>query len=81
MYTYATLDARPAMRFLSFRYDRPPKQSHDIPWSRGGMSATHRNDASHAATLERGLMNEEGHIGDRDFDDGLEGFWRPNRLY
>lgn len=80
-HTYATPDARPAMHFLSFRYDGPPTRSHEIPWSRGGTSATHRNHASHAATLEQGLMNEEGHIGDRDFDDGLEGFWRPNRLY
>jgi hypothetical protein len=80
-HTYATPDARSDMHFLSFRYDRPPTRVRDTPWSRGGMSATHRNHASHAATLEQGLMNEEGHIGDRDFDDGLEGFWRPNRLY
>lgn len=80
-HTYATPDARPDMHFLSFRYDRPPTRAHDTTWSRGDMSATHRNDASHAATLEQGLMNEEGRIGDRDFDDGLEGFWRPNRLY
>ena len=80
-YTYAPLDAEPDIHSLSFRYDRPSTRAHDFSWSRGGMSATHRGTPSFVATAEQGLLHEEDHIGDRDFEDGLEGFWRPNRLY
>ena len=80
-YVYAPPDAEPDMHSFSFRYDRPSTRARDVSWSRGGISTTHRDAFPHAATVEQGLMNEEDHIGGRDFEDGLEGFWRPNRLY
>lgn len=66
---------------LPFRYGRPSTRARDVPWSRGGTSAIHIYNSSHAATAEQGLLNEEDHVSVRDFEDGLEGFWRPNRLY
>lgn len=80
-HTYAPLVAEPDLHSPSFRYDKPLMRARDAPWSRGGMSATNRTTSSFVATAEHGLLNEEDHTGDRDFEDGLKGFWRPNRLY
>jgi hypothetical protein len=82
-YTYGAPATEPDLHSLPFRYDRPSTRARDPPWSRGGMSATHREPSPHVATAGQGLLNEEEHIADRDrdFEDGLEGFWRPNRLY
>jgi hypothetical protein len=80
-YTYAPPTTEPDLESLSFRYGRPSTRARDVPWSRGGMSAVHRDTIPYAAAAEQGLLNEEDHVGDLDFQDGLEGFWRPNRLY
>ena len=80
-HVYAPPDTQSDLHSLSFKYDRPLTRARDLPWSRSGMPATHRELPSYVATAEQGLLDEEDHVGDRDFEDGLEGFWRPNRLY
>lgn len=80
-YAYAPPASHSDMRSLSFRYDRPSTRARGIPWSRGGVSTTLRDTPSHANAAEQGLSVEEDHVGGRDFEDGLKGFWRPNRLY
>lgn len=80
-HVYAPLDTQPDLHSLSFRYDRPLTRARDHSWSRGGMSATYRESPPYVATAEQDSLDEEDHIGVRDFEDGLEGFWRPNRLY
>ena len=82
-YTYGAPATEPDLHSLPFRYERPSTRARDVPWSRGGMSTIHRDTSSYVTTADQGLLNDEYHIGDRDrdFEDGLEGFWRPNRLY
>jgi hypothetical protein len=80
-HTYAPPTTEPDLHSLSIRYDRPPTRARNVPWSRGGMPAIHRDTSSYAAAVDQGFSKGEDHVGDRDFDDGLEGFWRPNRLY
>jgi hypothetical protein len=78
---YAPPTTEPELESLSFRYDRPSTRARDVLWSRGGASAIHRDASSYAATAECVLHDEADHIGDQSFEDGLAGFWRPNRLY
>jgi hypothetical protein len=80
-HTYAPPDARSDLHSLSFRFDRRSTRARGFPWSRDDMSTTHRDTSSHVAAAEQSLMTGDDHVGGRDFDDGLEGFWRPNRLY
>lgn len=80
-HTYAPPATGPDLESLSFRCDRPLTRARDVPWSRGGMSTIHRDASSYAAAAEHGLHDEEDHANNRVFEDGLEGFWRPNRLY
>jgi hypothetical protein len=81
VHMYAPSASEAELEFSLFRYDRPSTRARDVPWSRSGTSAIHRDTSSYPAAAEQGLLNEEDHVGDRDFEDGLEGFWRPNRLY
>jgi hypothetical protein len=78
---YALPNAQSDIQSLSFRYDRPSTRARDFPYSRGGMLATLREPPSYAVPAEQDLLHEGDHVGDQDFEDGLEGFWRPNRLY
>lgn len=80
-FTYGPPGAESDMHSPPFRYDRRSTRRHAFSWSRGDMSATHRETPSFVATAEQGLLHEGDHIGVRDFENGLEGFWRPNRLY
>jgi hypothetical protein len=77
--------ARPASHLdahsLSYRHDRPSTRARGIPWSRGGVSTTLRDTSSHIIPAERGSSVEIDRIGSREFEDRLEGFWKPNRLY
>jgi hypothetical protein len=80
-YTYARPTSRLDAHSLSYRHDRPSTQARGISWSRGDVSATLRNTLSHIIPVERGSSVEIDRIGGREFEDGLEGFWKPNRLY
>lgn len=80
-FTYAPRGAQSDVHSLSFRYDRPSTRARGIPWSRGGHSTTLRDISSHYMFAERDTPVTEEHAGGQDLDDGLEGFWRPNRLY
>ena len=80
-YTFAPRDVPSDLHSLSFRFDRPSTRARGVPRSRGDLSTTNRDTSSHVMAAEQVLMKEDEHAGDRGFDDGLEGFWRPNRLY
>jgi hypothetical protein len=80
-YTYAPPASHLDGRSLSNRHDRPSTQARGVPWSRGEVSTILRGTSSHIIQAERGSSVEIDRIGGREFEDGLEGFWKPNRLY
>lgn len=66
---------RPAIR-------SPLTHTRDVPWSRSGVSETAtRRTSSQNTFVVRGLSRDEDVAGDMTFEGGLEGFWRPHRLY
>lgn len=80
-YVYVPPATRSDLRSLSYRHDRPSARARGNPWSRGYMSTTMRETPSQIVTAERGSSVEIEQMGGREFEDGLEGFWKPNRLY
>jgi hypothetical protein len=80
-YTYAPPTSHLDPRSLSHRHDKPSTRARGVPWSRGDVSTTLRGTSSHIIPAERGSSVEIDRIGGREFEDGLEGFWKPNRLY
>jgi hypothetical protein len=80
-YTYAPPTSHLDARSLSYRHERPSTRLRGIPWSRGDVSTTLRDTSSHIIPAERGSSVEIDRVGGREFEDGLEGFWKPNRLY
>lgn len=67
---------------LHFRYDRPSTRMRGTPWSRGDVSTTLRETPSHMYTGQQDMSaREDQDLGGLQLDDGLKGFWRPNRLY
>lgn len=79
VFAYAPPPAYSNMHSTSHRYDRPSTRG--VSWSRGGMSNALRESISRDATADQTMPAEGDHFDGVTFDDGLEGFWRPNRLY
>lgn len=79
--TYAPRGAQSDVHSVSFRYDRPSTKARGIPWSRGGHSTTLRDTSYQYMFGERDTPVREDRAGGHNLGDGLEGFWRPNRLY
>jgi len=80
-HTHALPEPHTDPRSLSFRFDRPSTRARGVPWSRSGVLTTYRDTSSHDVPAEQVQLDEDDHTGGREFEDGLEGFWRPNRLY
>jgi hypothetical protein len=79
-YVHSTLGTRFNVRSLPRPDHKPSKRRRDTPWSRSGIATT-RGGTSHNTLTEKDVSIREDRIVDQDFEDGLEGFWRPNRLY
>jgi hypothetical protein len=69
------------VRSLSRQDHRPPTRGRDTPWSRSGITTIRGGTSSYNTLTEQDRSIGEDRIVDRKFEDGLEGFWRPNRLY
>lgn len=62
-------------------HERPSPWARDISWSRNGVPSAFRETTPHATIVDRGSPPRERHLDSVHFEDELEGFWRPNRLY
>jgi hypothetical protein len=80
-YIYAPPASHLDGRSLSHQHDRPSTRARGVPWSRGDVTTPLRGTSSHIIPAERGSSVEIDRIGGREFEDGLEGFWKLNRLY
>lgn len=69
------------MHSISHQHVRPSIRARDISWSRSGLSNVFEDTLSRVATADRSVPADQDHFDGINFDDGLEGFWRPNRLY
>jgi hypothetical protein len=78
---YSTPGTRPNMRSLSRQDHRPSTRGRDTPWSRSGLTTVRGGTSSHRTSTEQDISTGENRVVAQEFEDGLEGFWRPNRLY
>jgi len=78
---YSTPGISSNARFLSRQNRRPSTRGQDTPWSRSGIETVCRGTSSHNTLAEQDVLSREDRSLDQEFEDGLEGFWRPNRLY
>lgn len=62
-------------------HDRLSTWARDISWSGNGTSNVVTEPPSQVMNAVRGSPAEDHYFAGGDFEDGLEGFWRPNRLY
>jgi hypothetical protein len=81
-YDYSTATMRSDVRSPSRQHHRPPStRERDTPWSRSDIAPARGGTSSHA-TLTKQDVSIRGDRGvDQEFDNGLDGFWKPNRLY
>ena len=80
-YDYSTPIMRSDLRFLSRQHHRPSTRERDTPWSRSDIEPTRGGTSLHATLTKRDTSIRGDRVVDQEFDNGLEGFWRPNRLY
>lgn len=80
VYTHVPATTHSGMRSFSQANERPSTRVREVPWSRRGIS-TLRGTSSHNTFAVQATSTTEDRTGDYDFEDGLEGFWRPRRLY
>jgi hypothetical protein len=78
---YSTPGIRFNVRSLSCQDHRPSTRGRDTPWSRSGIATVSGGISSHNTLTEQNMSIGEDRVVDQEFEDGLEGFWRPNRLY
>lgn len=57
----------------------PVTHARHFQWSRSGMST--RKSSSDKAFTARNAHLDDGIVADQTLEDGLQGFWRPHRLY
>lgn len=57
----------------------PVTHARNFPWSRSGMST--RQSSSDKTFAARNVHLDDCIVADQTLDDGLQGFWRPHRLY
>jgi hypothetical protein len=79
-HVYSTPGTRSNIRSLSRQDVRPSTRGRDTPWSRSGVTTIRGGTSSHRST-EQAMSIRNDRVVDQEFEDGLEGFWRPNRLY
>jgi hypothetical protein len=80
-FVYSTPGIRSDVRFLSRQDHRPSTRGRDAPWSRSGIATVRGGTSSHNTLTEQNMSIGGDRVVDQEFEDGLEGFWRPNRLY
>ena len=80
-HVYSKPGIRSNMRSWSRQDHMPPTRERDMPWSRSDLATTRRDTSSHNTLTRQDMSIREVRVADHEFEDGLEGFWRPNRLY
>jgi hypothetical protein len=80
-YFYSTPGTRSNVRSFSRQDHRPSTRGRDTPWSRSGITTVRVGTSSHRTSTEQDISIRQDRVVDQEFEDGLEGFWRPNRLY
>jgi hypothetical protein len=80
-YFYSTPGTHSNVRSFSRQDHRPSTRGRDTPWSRSGITAVRGGTSSHRTSTEQDISIRQDRVVDQEFEDGLEGFWRPNRLY
>lgn len=79
MLSHAPYGAPSGLRSAYLGTERPLTIAQTLSWSRGGFSAA-RGTPGHTASA-RVARQEEADVGNQTLIEGLEGFWKPNRLY